>query len=96
MQMRSSGVFAVLLPACLALAACQTDVATAPDPMAPNCGADGLQALVGGPLSAFAAPPAARAVRVIGPDMAVTMDYRPDRLNVEYDRDQVIRRVFCG
>lgn len=96
MQVRSFIVLAVLLPACLALAACQQDVATAPDPMAPSCGADGLQALVGGPLSAFTAPPAARAVRVIGPDMAVTMDYRPDRLNVEHDRDQVIKRVFCG
>jgi len=71
-------------------------MATGPDPMAPNCGADGLQALVGGPVTAFTAPPQARAVRVIGPDMAVTMDYRPDRLNVEHDKDQVIQRIYCG
>jgi hypothetical protein len=96
MRVRSFVVSAVLLPVCLALTACQPDLAAAPDPMAPTCGADALQALVGEPLSAFTAPPQARAVRVIGPDMAVTMDYRPDRLNVEHDRDQVIRRVSCG
>lgn len=33
--------------------------------------------------------------RVIGPEMAVTADYRPDRLNVEYDENDMIVRVSC-
>ncbi len=95
MPTRSSVMSVSVLAACFALAGCQPEMAS-PDPMAANCGAEALQTLVGGPLDAFTAPPEARAVRVIGPDMAVTMDYRPDRLNVEHDADQVILRVFCG
>ena len=34
-------------------------------------------------------------VRQIGPDMMVTADYRPDRLNIEYDRKDIIIRVSC-
>lgn len=32
-------------------------------------------------------------VRVIGPDMAVTMDYREDRVNFSYDENKKITRV---
>ena len=32
----------------------------------------------------------------VGPDTMVTMDYRPDRLNVELDAAGTIRRVRCG
>lgn len=39
---------------------------------------------------------AAKSVRWIVPDSAVTMDYRPDRLNVELDRDDKILRFTCG
>lgn len=81
--------------AALTLAACQPDLVATPAPE-PDCGAAALQGLVGQPLGVFAAPPQARAVRVIGPDMAVTMDYRPDRLNVEHDRARIIRRVYCS
>lgn len=35
-------------------------------------------------------------VRFIGPDDAVTMDYRPDRLNVETDAAGRIVRIRCG
>ena len=87
----------ILVPAvALILAACAPVPVAAPDPMEPSCGADALQGLVGQPLARFTPPPAARAVRVIGPDMAVTMDYRPDRLNVEHDAGQVITRVYCS
>ena len=89
--------YALILPSLIVLAACQTQSITAhPDPMAPNCGAEGLQHLVGQPLASFTPPPQAKAVRVIGPGMAVTMDFRPDRLNVEHDKGNTITRISCG
>lgn len=38
----------------------------------------------------------ARNLRWVGPGMAVTMDYRPDRLTVSYDEDMVILSARCG
>lgn len=37
-----------------------------------------------------------RPFRVIGPDMAVTMDFRPDRLNIAYGKTGRIERIYCG
>ena len=34
--------------------------------------------------------------RIIGPDTAVTMDHRPDRLNIEVNGSGIIERVYCG
>ncbi len=38
----------------------------------------------------------ARSLRWIGPNMAVTMDYREDRVNVHYDNDQFVTQISCG
>ncbi|MBF6602293.1 MAG: hypothetical protein ITG03_04920 [Sphingorhabdus sp.] len=38
----------------------------------------------------------ARTLRWIPPNSAVTMDYREDRLNIEYDDNMMITRVHCG
>lgn len=38
----------------------------------------------------------ARSVRVIRPGMAVTMDYRGDRLNVTLDARNVVTGLRCG
>jgi len=35
-------------------------------------------------------------MRVIRPGSAVTMDYRPDRLDIETDLDRRITRLRCG
>lgn len=35
-------------------------------------------------------------IRPIAPGQAVTRDHRPDRINVEIDADNVIRRIWCG
>lgn len=88
----------VLAVTAVALAGCveaPPPPATGADPDA--CGAAALQDLVGqdeGALAAMTFP--ADRVRVIGPDTAVTMDYRPDRLNIEVGRDGTILRVYCG
>ncbi|WP_294235553.1 I78 family peptidase inhibitor [uncultured Sphingomonas sp.] len=38
----------------------------------------------------------ARSLRVIAPGTVVTMDYRPDRLNIETDAAGRITRLNCG
>jgi hypothetical protein len=35
-------------------------------------------------------------LRVIAPGMAVTMDFRGDRLNISYEVNNLIDRVSCG
>ena len=34
--------------------------------------------------------------RIVGPDTMVTQDYRPDRLNIDFDGQQIITRFRCG
>ena len=80
------------------LAAC-TPPEPAPAPSAPGpsdaCGASKLQALVGKPLGSLDVKTLPSVPRQIGPDMAVTADYRPDRLNIDYDAKNVITKVSC-
>ena len=35
-------------------------------------------------------------IRPIGPDTAVTRDYRPDRVNVNIDKNNTITSITCG
>lgn len=95
---------ALLAPALLAgLAACtpaappeieMPTFGTEPDPT--TCGADGLQGLLGQPKSVLDTMRFDGPVRIVGPDMAVTMDYNPERLNFGYDRNDRISEVSCG
>ena len=80
------------------LAACtQPELATDPSAPGPSdaCGASKLQKLVGTPLGSIDVKSLPSAPRQIGPDMAVTADYRPDRLNIEYDAKNTITKVSC-
>lgn len=93
--------FALLLP--LAFSAC-VEGETPPDagvivpPMSPPgaCGAPDLQDLVGRPASILHTMKFGTETRIIRPGMAVTMDYREDRLNIEIDAAEMISRVNCG
>ncbi|WP_230769923.1 I78 family peptidase inhibitor [Sphingomonas sp. Leaf4] len=70
-------------------------------PMTP-CRIAAAAGLIGKPLTPAVQAEAqakvgARSVRVIGPDHnAITMDYRPDRLNIELDPSRKILRLRCG
>ncbi|MFT4013906.1 MAG: I78 family peptidase inhibitor [Paracoccus sp. (in: a-proteobacteria)] len=59
------------------------------------CGASRLQGLVGQPKAVLARMELPKGTRVIGPSQAVTMDFRPTRLNVETGPDQRIARIGC-
>lgn len=88
--MRTTTIIAAGL---LALAACEAPQADSPavDP----CGAASLQHLVGAPLPDDFAPP--DPARVFDRGDPVTMDFRPERLNVELDPEsRRVDRVFCG
>ncbi|HEU4960054.1 MAG TPA: I78 family peptidase inhibitor [Sphingomonas sp.] len=85
----------------LFLAAC----AAAQPPLAHGsgaiCKADGLSDLVGRPATADLGAAAlkrsgARTLRWIQPGMAVTMDYRQDRLDVHLDARNVVTKLSCG
>lgn len=65
------------------------------DPAPDQCGAAGLQSLVGQPRSVLAAMTFPEGTRIIEPGMAVTMDYRPDRLNITIGEDGAIAAVAC-
>ena len=76
------------------LAACQPVVPESPELSA--CGAPALQGLVGQPASVLQTMRFGTKTRIIRPDMAVTMDFRAERLNIDIDRAERISRVFCG
>ena len=66
-----------------------------PDTPPDDCRASTYQGLVGQPVSVLAAMTFPIGTRQIGPDDAVTSDFRPDRLNIEYGRANRIERVSC-
>lgn len=89
-----------LLPCLLLATAACAPVAPLPGPVT-ECRADAGQRFVGTPLTGRTTERARRAtgaktVRTIRPGVAVTMDYRVDRLNVEVDDKGDIVAVRCG
>ncbi|MPS70757.1 I78 family peptidase inhibitor [Novosphingobium aerophilum] len=94
-----------LATALFALSACASTgndkVADATPPsMEPSCGAEQFASYVGQPASdeviaAITASRGDKPMRVIRPGSAVTMDYRPDRLNVQVGDDGKIKGFTC-
>ena len=87
------------LPVALTLAACAPSPAEGPAMNRPDrdaCGASRYSDLVGTDYRQhdFSAP--GRPVRILGPDTAMTMDYRIERLNVDIDKSGRITRIWCG
>ncbi|GAA0471778.1 hypothetical protein GCM10009096_11020 [Parasphingorhabdus litoris] len=91
---------------CTALAACSTNGSEPEIPergITPGfvCKADGLTIYVGQRANAQTGASAlkksgAKTLRWIAPRSAVSMDFRQDRLNIEYDDAMVITRINCG
>lgn len=76
----------------LMLAGCGQDKAAPPD----VCGAGALQMLRGQPREALDISALSGPVRVLPPGAMMTLDHRPDRLNVELDDADRITRLWCG
>ncbi len=90
-----AAALSALLMACTPIQAPQT-ITTEPTP----CGAEKLAAYIGKADSAAARADIARlsgatTIRWLTPGMAVTMDYRPERLNADIDADGNYTRFHC-
>ena len=73
----------------------------APEAPAMTCNADKVQWTLGqvadqALVSKARTQSGAERMRVIKPGMAVTMDYREDRLNLDVDADNKVTRAHCG
>lgn len=91
MPRRLALMLCALLPA-----ACVQPGPPEPPALAATCGADGLQSLVGRPASVLQTMRFGTPTRIIRPGMAVTMDFAPDRLNIDINAAETITRVHCG
>lgn len=82
----------------LSVLGCTPAVEQRPEPVPPvadACGAQGYQYLIGEKSVVLEGLSLPKDTRIIPPDTAVTMDYRPDRLNIELDAKDRITRVHC-
>lgn len=87
---------AVALIFCLPFLGAMSKRPPAPPPVLPvtECGAETLSDMIGKPLLAL--DPVPENARVIRPFEMITQDFRPERLNIELDENDVILRVRCG
>ncbi|MCA0993948.1 I78 family peptidase inhibitor [Alloyangia pacifica] len=83
---------ALIAGLCTALAACSEAETKAEDD---TCGAAVYQTRIGQPVEELGLT-AGDKLRILGPGQPMTMDFRPDRLNIETDSTGQIMRVFCG
>jgi hypothetical protein len=86
----------LVLSAVLALAGCRE--AEMSEAGADACGAAQYQSLIGKDRAAIfeAGLVEGPDLRILGPGALMTMDHRPDRLNIELDADDRIVVVRCG
>ena len=89
-----------LIPVMLLLASCMQvlppDLMPDPEPDSNACGAAELQGLVGQRASVLDTMRFSQPTRIIRPGEAVTMEYGPNRLNIEINEADRIARVSCG
>ncbi|HBZ42590.1 MAG TPA: hypothetical protein DEO85_00685 [Maritimibacter sp.] len=91
---RSLFAFSLLV----ALSACQEEDSTANVGTEDACNASAYQSLIGQDEAAVteAGIEPGRKARVFGPGDALTLDFLPDRINVELDETGQVVRVYCG
>jgi hypothetical protein len=61
-----------------------------------TCGARALANIVDRPADMPGLPEASAAVRYLNPDSMATMDFRPDRLNIDVNAEGRIWKLRCG
>lgn len=104
---RSSALASIATAAALVLAGCSS-TPSAPDTSMPppvDCGAAALSGKVGQSVVGSTAQDVRvggepinvpGSIRVIHPGMAVTQDFRADRLNLEVGENGTLRRAYCA
>lgn len=99
MSLMATGLMALSLSACAGAGG--EGPATPPATAEGPCKNDGLDRFTGQKASAAVGAEllkvsGAKTLRWGGPGMAMTMDFRPDRLTVSYDEAMVIISARCG
>lgn len=95
--MTGRGTIGVAVLLGLTLAACQHGGAPLSQSFREDaCGAQAMTALIGQPASVLQTMRFGGPVRIIHAGMAVTMDYNPERLNIEIGADGTIARLHCS
>ena len=79
----------------VALTACVQPEPATPAPDADACNASSLTGLVGQPSTVLKTMLLPARSRVINPGEPVTMDFRPDRMNIEIGTDGRIAKIGC-
>lgn len=73
------------------------DAVQAPAPVMKAADCSAYQSWVGQPVSEAAIQNTGRPYRILKPGSVMTMDFNPERVNVETDETgAVVKRVFCG
>lgn len=95
----ASSLLAIALGACTG-AQPEASLPAPPTAEGPGCGADQLGSYIGRKatddvVAAIQAWRGQSPVRVLKPGSIMTMDYRPDRLNIEVDAQGTITRFRC-
>jgi hypothetical protein len=65
-------------------------------PITGNCGMESLQHYVGQPRTSVPRSAMPDLYRVVGPNSPVTMDYRPNRLTIRVNDQDVVESMACG
>ncbi|QHQ36796.1 I78 family peptidase inhibitor [Algicella marina] len=85
-----------VLTALVMVSCSKSEEVEAPEPVN-ECGALEAQELVGKTVEDLAAMTfAAEVTRFINPGDVITQDFRPERMNIVFDEDGAITRVYCG
>lgn len=92
---------ALAMTACTTTPTAEAGAGDAPKPGSGKCNAEPVQWAVGqdgnqANMGRVWRESGAGLIRPIGPNQAVTMDYRQDRVNVHLDKDNKITQVTCG
>ncbi len=89
----------LLLSGCMGLGEAEAEQPV-PMPSVPDqpgtCGAGELAHLIGKDRSAISGMRFAHPLRVIAPGQPVTMDFNPDRLNIQLTKSDKIAAITCG
>lgn len=95
MMVRSFHLLSLLSVVALTTAACGQETA-APGTDADSCGAGAFAHLIGQPEDALAPLTLPPGSRVLHPDDVATLDYLPERLNIDIGADGMIAAIRCG
>ncbi|WP_312530306.1 I78 family peptidase inhibitor [Paracoccus sp. (in: a-proteobacteria)] len=85
----------MLAPVLMVAACVETQPPATIEPAPDACKASSFQGLIGQPAAAVEKMKFPEGTRILRPNMAVTADYRVDRLNVEIGNSGKVEKVSC-